>query len=126
MLEFKVSDILLFSGAVMGKKKPVDLVYNKGNNSSSSLCMAHSLDYALVRSKIVACDRGVNAHVDKSLVVRDAEHGGLSHLVGRRILGRQRSTSCQEVKGPKQRSNIGDLLSESSLNSFADDPYAFD
>ncbi|KAM7258321.1 hypothetical protein ACFE04_014062 [Oxalis oulophora] len=72
----KYTGVSLYSGPGIGKK-PVSLVYNKGNNSN--LCMADSLDPALVRGKIVVCDRGVNPRVDKGVVVRDA--GGIGMIL---------------------------------------------
>ncbi|OMO67175.1 hypothetical protein CCACVL1_20734 [Corchorus capsularis] len=59
-------------------KKPVGLVYNKGN-TSSNLCLPGSLDPAIVRGKVVVCDRGTNARVEKGAVVRDA--GGLGMIL---------------------------------------------
>jgi subtilisin family serine protease len=41
------------------------------------LCLPGTLDRATVTGKIVVCDRGVNARVEKSLVVRDAGGVGL-------------------------------------------------
>lgn len=70
--------VSLYSGEGMGTK-PLELVYNKGNSSSSNLCLPGSLDPTTVRGKIVVCDRGVNARVEKGAVVRDA--GGLGMIM---------------------------------------------
>lgn len=70
--------VSLYSGEGMGTK-PLELVYNKGNSSSSNLCLPASLDPTTVRGKIVVCDRGVNARVEKGAVVRDA--GGLGMIM---------------------------------------------
>lgn len=70
--------VSLYSGEGMGTR-PLELVYNKGNSSSSNLCLPASLDPATVRGKIVVCDRGVNARVEKGAVVRDA--GGLGMIM---------------------------------------------
>lgn len=70
--------VSLYSGEGMGTK-PVELVYNKGNSSSSNLCLPGSLEPATVRGKLVVCDRGVNARVEKGAVVRDA--GGLGMIM---------------------------------------------
>ncbi|KAK4479024.1 hypothetical protein RD792_014533 [Penstemon davidsonii] len=74
----KFTGMSLYSGKGMGKKM-VELVYNKGSNSSSNLCMPGSLDPKIVRGKVVLCDRGVNARVEKGAVVRDA--GGVGMIL---------------------------------------------
>ncbi|KAL3825394.1 hypothetical protein ACJIZ3_021423 [Penstemon smallii] len=74
----KFTGMSLYSGKGMGMKM-VDLVYNKGNNSSSNLCMPGSLDPKIVSGKVVLCDRGVNARVEKGAVVRDA--GGVGMIL---------------------------------------------
>ncbi|GFY98523.1 subtilase family protein [Actinidia rufa] len=60
-------------------KKPVGLVYTKGSSSSSNLCLPGSLEPELVRGKLVLCDRGINARVEKGAVVRDA--GGVGMIL---------------------------------------------
>ncbi|CAI8589752.1 unnamed protein product [Vicia faba] len=74
------SGVSLYSGKGMGKK-PVGLVYFKGSNSnqSASICMAGSLDPALVHGKVVMCDRGINARVEKGKVVKEA--GGIGMIL---------------------------------------------
>ncbi|KAI4294795.1 hypothetical protein MLD38_040872 [Melastoma candidum] len=74
----KFAGVSLYSGPGMGRK-PVELVYNKGSNSSSNLCLPGSLDPEFVRGKVVLCDRGVNARVEKGAVVRDA--GGVGMIL---------------------------------------------
>lgn len=74
----RFTGVSLYSGTGMGKK-PVALVYNKGSNSSSNLCLAGSLEPELVRGKVVVCDRGVNARVEKGGVVRAA--GGVGMII---------------------------------------------
>lgn len=78
--EKKVTGVSLYSGNGMGNK-PVSLVYNKGSNgsSSSNLCLPGSLQPELVRGKVVICDRGINARVEKGAVVRDA--GGVGMIL---------------------------------------------
>lgn len=73
----KFTGVSLYSGAGMGKKL-VELVYNKGN-SSSNLCMPGSLDPAAVRGKVVVCDRGISARVEKGAVVKAA--GGVGMIL---------------------------------------------
>ncbi|KAI4344616.1 hypothetical protein L6164_011821 [Bauhinia variegata] len=80
----RFSGVSLYSGKGMGNK-PVALVYNKGSgsntssSSSSTMCMPGSLDPEVVRGKVVICDRGVNARVEKGAVVRDA--GGVGMIL---------------------------------------------
>lgn len=76
--KMKYTGVSLYSGKGMGNK-PVALVYNKGTNGSSNLCLPGSLDPAFVRGKVVICDRGVNARVEKGAVVRDA--GGIGMIM---------------------------------------------
>ncbi|KAK8660041.1 hypothetical protein V6N13_050977 [Hibiscus sabdariffa] len=79
VLGYKIhyNGVSLYSGRGMGIKL-VSLVYNK-DNSSSNLCLPGSLDMASVRGKIVVCDRGTNARVEKGAVVRDA--GGVGMIL---------------------------------------------
>ncbi|GLT98794.1 hypothetical protein SLE2022_162740 [Rubroshorea leprosula] len=74
----RFTGVSLYSGEGMGNK-PVPLVYDKGANSSSNLCLAGSLDPAMVRGKVVVCDRGMNARVEKGEVVRNA--GGVGMIL---------------------------------------------
>lgn len=77
----KVTGVSLYSGKGMGKKL-VPIVYGKGlqnSNNSSKLCLSGSLDPKKVRGKIVFCDRGINARVEKGLAVKDA--GGIGMIL---------------------------------------------
>lgn len=74
----RLSGVSLYSGKGMGSE-PVGLVYFKGSNHSANICMAGSLDPALVRGKVVICDRGISARVEKGKVVRDA--GGIGMIL---------------------------------------------
>ncbi|KAH6828547.1 Subtilase family protein [Perilla frutescens var. hirtella] len=74
----KINGVSLYSGAGMGSKL-VELVYNRGGNSSNNLCLAGSLDPAAVRGKVVVCDRGISARVEKGAVVKEA--GGLGMIL---------------------------------------------
>ena len=74
----RFTGVSLYSGPGMGDR-PVALVYNKGSNSSGNLCLPGSLEPKLVRGKVVLCDRGVNARVEKGAVVRDA--GGIGMIL---------------------------------------------
>ncbi|KAL8468982.1 hypothetical protein ACS0TY_031981 [Phlomoides rotata] len=63
----------------------VELIYKKGNNSSSNLCLSSSLDPTAVRGKVVVCDRGIQREGAGSRWRRDdsGEHGG---EVGRELV----------------------------------------
>uniref|UniRef100_J3N2D9 Subtilisin-like protease n=1 Tax=Oryza brachyantha TaxID=4533 RepID=J3N2D9_ORYBR len=53
------------------------LVYGGGSDNASKLCLSGTLDPAAVRGKIVLCDRGVNARVEKGAVVKAAGGAGM-------------------------------------------------
>ena len=74
----RFNGVSLYSGQGMGKE-PVGLVYSNGSNTSGSMCMPGSLDPEVVRGKVVICDRGINARVEKGAVVRDA--GGVGMIL---------------------------------------------
>ncbi|XP_061361702.1 subtilisin-like protease SBT1.8 [Gastrolobium bilobum] len=103
--------VSLYSGGGMGDE-PVGLVYfDEKTNSSSSICMPGSLDPEIVRGKVVVCDRGLNARVEKGAVVRDAGGVGMilantaasgeelvadSHLVPAMAVGRSGGDEIRE------------------------------
>ncbi|BAT76884.1 Subtilisin-like protease [Vigna angularis] len=75
----RFAGVSLYSGEGMGDEA-VGLVYfSDPSNSSSSICMPGSLDPETVRGKVVVCDRGLNARVEKGTVVRDA--GGVGMIL---------------------------------------------
>ena len=74
----RFNGVSLYSGKGMGKN-PVGLVYGKGSSTSGSMCMPGSLDPKVVRGKVVVCDRGINARVEKGAVVRSA--GGVGMIL---------------------------------------------
>ncbi|KAF3439695.1 hypothetical protein FNV43_RR17973 [Rhamnella rubrinervis] len=74
----RFTGVSLYSGPGMGRK-PVGLFYKNGSNSSSNMCLPGSLEPSAVRGKVVICDRGVNARVEKGAVVRDA--GGIGMIL---------------------------------------------
>lgn len=74
----RFTGVSLYSGQGMGDK-PVALVYNKGINGSSSMCLPGSLEPEQVRGKVVVCDRGINARVEKGSVVHAA--GGIGMIL---------------------------------------------
>lgn len=78
----RFNGVSLYSGKGMGER-PVGLVYHKGSNTSTSMCMPGSLDPAVVRGKVVICDRGINARVEKGAVVRDA--GGVGMILANTV-----------------------------------------
>lgn len=72
----RFTGVSLYSGLGMGDKA-VGLVYNRGNSSSGNLCLPGSLEPDLVRGKVVLCDRGINARVEKGEVVKEAGGVGM-------------------------------------------------
>ncbi|MED6119487.1 hypothetical protein PIB30_012394 [Stylosanthes scabra] len=74
----RFNGVSLYSGKGMGTE-PLSLVYFKNSSKSSNICLPGSLDPALVRGKVVLCDRGMNARVEKGRVVRDA--GGVGMIL---------------------------------------------
>ncbi|KAK8967042.1 Subtilisin-like protease [Platanthera guangdongensis] len=77
----RFAGVSLYSGAGMASN-PVPVVYGRGSHSkdnSSKLCLAGSLDPAEVKGKVVFCDRGINARVEKGQVVKDA--GGVGMIL---------------------------------------------
>lgn len=74
----KFTGVSLYSGNGMGSKS-VGLVYNSGNGSSSNLCLPGSVQPQFARGKVVICDRGMNARVEKGAVVKAA--GGVGMIL---------------------------------------------
>ncbi|XP_050232169.1 subtilisin-like protease SBT1.6 [Mercurialis annua] len=79
----RLSGVSLYSGFPLnGKMYP--LVYpGKSGMLSASLCMENSLDPAMVKGKIVICDRGSSARVAKGVVVKKA--GGVGMILANGI-----------------------------------------
>lgn len=79
----EIQGVSLYAGRGLGNAV-LPLVYgggagSKGNSNanSSRLCLAGALDPAHVRGKVVLCDRGVSARVEKGLVVKQAGGAGM-------------------------------------------------
>lgn len=74
------SGVSLFKGnALPGKLLPFVYAGNASSSSSGNLCMTDSLIPEKVAGKIVLCDRGVSARVQKGAVVKAA--GGLGMVL---------------------------------------------
>lgn len=70
--------VSLYSGKPLsGAQLPFVYAGNASNATSGNLCMTGTLIPELVAGKVVLCDRGVNARVQKGLVVRDAGGAGM-------------------------------------------------
>ncbi|XP_022768675.1 subtilisin-like protease SBT1.7 [Durio zibethinus] len=78
--EDQYSGMTLYNGKQLPHSK-VPLVYggNVSNSSSGNLCMAGSLIPEKISGKIVLCDRGGNARVQKGVVVKAA--GGVGMIL---------------------------------------------
>ncbi|EMS57180.1 Subtilisin-like protease [Triticum urartu] len=74
----KYNGVSLYNGKQL-PTTPVPFVYagNASNSSMGALCMTGTLIPAKVAGKIVLCDRGTNARVQKGFVVRDAGGAGM-------------------------------------------------
>ncbi|KAJ1690171.1 hypothetical protein LUZ63_014326 [Rhynchospora breviuscula] len=72
------SGVSLYSGKPL-PNSPLPLIYagNATNSSSGSLCMTNTLIPEKVAGKIVLCDRGINARVQKGYVVSGAGGAGM-------------------------------------------------
>ncbi|XWS26584.1 hypothetical protein CRYUN_Cryun26dG0043300 [Craigia yunnanensis] len=107
--KIRYNGVSLYSGQGMGKK-PVGLVYDKGH-SSSNLCLPGSLDPALVRGKVVICDRGTNARAEKGEVVRDA--GGVGMILANTpVSGEELVADSHLLPGVAVGRKVGDLIRE--------------
>ncbi|XP_031497729.1 subtilisin-like protease SBT1.4 [Nymphaea colorata] len=67
--------VSLYSGNPLGSDR-LPLVY-QAERYSSSLCLPGSLDPTIVAGKIVLCDRGFNARVEKGSSVKEAGGAGM-------------------------------------------------
>ncbi|KAL9224655.1 hypothetical protein vseg_000671 [Gypsophila vaccaria] len=74
----KFTGVSLYSGPKMGSKL-VGLVYGSKGNGSGNLCLPGTLDPGMVTGKVVICDRGINARVEKGEVVKEA--GGVGMIL---------------------------------------------
>lgn len=74
-----LGDASVYSGASIDSRGagPSDLVY--AGDAGDALCAIGSLDPAVVAGKIVVCDRGIYARVDKSYAVMEA--GGIGMVL---------------------------------------------
>ena len=74
-----LGDGSVYSGASIDSRGagPADLVY--AGDAGDALCAIGSLDPAVVTGKIVVCDRGIYARVDKSYAVMEA--GGIGMVL---------------------------------------------
>ncbi|KAI3408800.1 uncharacterized protein J3R85_019998 [Psidium guajava] len=71
------SGVSLYSGNSKGTLLPFVYAGNVSNATNGNLCMMGTLDPAKVKGKIVLCDRGVNARVQKGSVVKLAGGAGM-------------------------------------------------
>ncbi|KAE9608408.1 putative cucumisin [Lupinus albus] len=92
----RFTGVSLYSGKGTGSE-PVGLVYNKGVelNQTSSICTPGSLDPKRVRGKVVVCDRGVIARVEKGVVVKKA--GGVGMILANTAESGEESVADRHV-----------------------------
>eukprot|EP01018_Ginkgo_biloba_P040198 Gb_37581 [translate_table: standard] len=76
----KYAGVSLSSGKDLGQKQ-LDLVYagNASSSNNGNLCLNGTLDSKLVAGKIVFCERGINARVEKGAEVKAA--GGVAMIL---------------------------------------------
>ncbi|KAF3959255.1 hypothetical protein CMV_015917 [Castanea mollissima] len=105
----RFTGVSLYSGKGMGDK-PVGLVYNKGNGTSN-MCLPGSLEPDFARGKVVVCDRGVNARVEKGAVVRDA--GGVGMIIANTAAsGEEMVADSHLLPAVAVGRKVGDLIRE--------------
>ncbi|CAH9111369.1 unnamed protein product [Cuscuta europaea] len=76
----KIPGVSLYNNKAVpfpAKKFPFVYAGNLSNATDGNLCVRGSLDLSNVKAKIVLCDRGSNARVDKGYVVKAAGGGGM-------------------------------------------------
>ncbi|XP_058078697.1 subtilisin-like protease SBT1.8 [Magnolia sinica] len=110
----RYAGVSLYSGEGMGGKV-VPVVYNVNRgaqaNVSTNLCLPGTLDPNLVRGKVVFCDRGVNARVEKGLVVREA--GGVGMILANTAAnGEELVADSHLLPAVAVGRKIGDLIRE--------------
>uniref|UniRef100_A0A7N0UVF7 Subtilisin-like protease n=1 Tax=Kalanchoe fedtschenkoi TaxID=63787 RepID=A0A7N0UVF7_KALFE len=103
----KYAGVSLYSGNGMGNKA-LPLVYDR-ENSSSNLCLPGSLSPATVRGKVVLCDRGINARVEKGQVVRDAGGVGMI-LANTAISGEELVADSHLLPAVAVGKKVGDMI----------------
>ncbi|KAA8523332.1 hypothetical protein F0562_009755 [Nyssa sinensis] len=106
----RFTGVSLYSGHGMGDK-PVALVYTKSSNSSSNLCLPGSLEPEFVRGKVVLCDRGINARVEKGAVVHEA--GGVGMILANTAAsGEEMVADSHLIPAVAVGRKMGDLIRE--------------
>ena len=78
---------------------PADLVY--AGAAGDALCAIDSLDPAVVTGKIVVCDRGIYARVDKSYAVMEA--GGIGMVLANVVAQLDQRRSALRTDGARRR-----------------------
>ncbi|KAJ1295255.1 hypothetical protein BS78_01G209500 [Paspalum vaginatum] len=74
----RLAGVSLYAGpSASARPAMLPLVYGSGRDNASKLCLSGTLDPAAVRGKIVLCDRGVTARVEKGAVVKAAGGAGM-------------------------------------------------
>ncbi|XP_009767539.1 subtilisin-like protease SBT1.8 [Nicotiana sylvestris] len=106
----RLQGVSLYSGKEM-ENKSLSLIYPKGNNSSSNLCLRGSLDPNVVRGKVVLCDRGANDRVEKGLVVKEANGIGMI-LANTPETGEELVADSQLLPAVAVGRKVGDVIRE--------------
>ncbi|CAM8983392.1 unnamed protein product [Rhodiola kirilowii] len=114
----KYTGVSFFSGAALSPTTLVPIVYGGSvrNGSFGDLCIPGSLNAALVKGKIVVCDRGLNSRVEKGQVVKDA--GGVGMIItNTAVIGGEVAAEAHFLPSAAVGQVTGDLIKKYILNS---------
>ncbi|XP_078444590.1 subtilase family protein [Wolffia australiana] len=97
-------------GLIPGKQYPLVYAGSEGGDGySASLCLDGSLDGALVRGKIVVCDRGISSRAAKGQVVKKA--GGAAMIIANGAFdGEGLVADCHVLPAAAVGARAGDLI----------------
>ncbi|KAJ0987498.1 hypothetical protein J5N97_005854 [Dioscorea zingiberensis] len=115
----EVQGVSLYAGPGLGNAV-LPLVYGgvgrKRDANSSRLCLAGALDPSQVRGKVVLCDRGVSARVEKGLVVKQAGGAGMV-LANTAASGEELVADSHLLPAVAVGRRNGDIIREYVLNA---------
>jgi hypothetical protein len=107
----RLAGVSLFAGPSPPRHAMLPLVYGNGRDNASKLCLSGTLDPATVRGKIVLCDRGVTARVEKGAVVKAASGAGMV-LANTAANGEELVADSHLLPAVAVRRSVGDKIRE--------------
>ncbi|XP_062201577.1 subtilisin-like protease SBT1.8 [Phragmites australis] len=108
----RLAGVSLYAGPSSSPRPAMlPLVYGGGRDNASKLCLSGTLDPAAVRGKIVLCDRGVNARVEKGAVVKAAGGGGMV-LANTAVSGEELVADSHLLPAVAVGRSVGDKIRE--------------